>query len=209
MGAQLSFEVNGEVQGTPVDLPKNTDVAMAVSLWGCKIRFSNRVSSNRVSSRLWKKIHKVNFGHGEKVRTAPKLTANLPKDVVQKPQPSRCSRCDGKGTVPCEKSECPKRTTGWFSRHPCPKGSCRKKCTACQGSVMKEARRSPQHTAASPAASAPPLPSVLLPPGKWACPACTLLNEAEATHCRVCGLQRDGDLEQALKLSLQSSKKKR
>merc|ERR1711964_607561 len=45
--------------------------------------------------------------------------------------------------------------------------------------------------------------------GKWACPACTLLNEAEATHCRVCGLQRDRDLEQALKLSLQSSKKKR
>lgn len=30
---QLSFEVNGTTQGTPVDLPEDTEVTMAVSLW--------------------------------------------------------------------------------------------------------------------------------------------------------------------------------
>merc|ERR1712096_180399 len=36
----LSFEVNGEVQGTPVALPEDVEVVMAVSLWsGEKVRF--------------------------------------------------------------------------------------------------------------------------------------------------------------------------
>lgn len=42
-----------------------------------------------------------------------------------------CSQCHGKGTVPCEKSECPKKK-GLLSRHPCPAGTCRKPCPTCR-----------------------------------------------------------------------------
>jgi len=43
-----------------------------------------------------------------------------------------CSTCDDKGTVPCGKSECPQKRSGWFSFHPCPNGSCRKACPTCE-----------------------------------------------------------------------------
>merc|ERR1712096_65952 len=66
---------------------------------------------------------------GEATTSVKCPNKNCPKEML-----CRCTTCGEDGTILCKQSQCTKRTPGWFSRHPCPKGSCRKTCPDCLGS---------------------------------------------------------------------------